>query len=237
MRKVLEINAEDITPLAEAVLQGQGVPPGSKVNNRTSDITREALSRFQVLSRPLGLTMEVSREQFQPVFRGEGKNAPSTPLEDIYPDAHSLVLFAVTLGESLCNEISRLFDTNEYALGSMLDAAASEGAELLANEVEKCFRQYLLKSGRLDTNDAVMQFSPGYCGWHISAQRKLFEALNPGEIGITLNDSFLMQPLKSISGVIIAGPKEIFEFEDSFDFCSECRTRSCLERLQALKKQ
>jgi hypothetical protein len=79
-----------------------------------------------------------------------------------------------------------------------------------------------------------MRFSPGYCGWHVSGQKKLFAALEPEEIGITLTPSCLMKPLKSISGVIIAGDVDIFQFEDAFAFCGECSTHVCRERLAAL---
>jgi hypothetical protein len=79
-----------------------------------------------------------------------------------------------------------------------------------------------------------MRFSPGYCGWHVTGQKKLFAALHPEEIDITLTPSCLMKPLKSISGVIIAGDMEIFRFDDSFAFCAECSTHVCRERLATL---
>jgi hypothetical protein len=237
MRKVIEVKPEQVTPPAEAVLKGQGVPSDGNANERTVSLVREALSRLQVLSQPAGLVMEVSKEQFRPVFDGRGDNAAESPLEGIFQSAHSCALFAVTLGETVCAEICRLFDTTEYALGAMLDAAASETTELLAGKAQECYYDYLARSDRFGDSDGIMQFSPGYCGWHISAQAQLFETLVPDEIGITLNESFLMRPIKSISGVIIAGEKKIFQFDDSFEFCTECRTRSCIERQKALRKQ
>ena len=80
----------------------------------------------------------------------------------------------------------------------------------------------------------VLRYSPGYCGWHISGQRRLFDYLDPGQIGITLRESFLMDPLKSVSGVLIAGPREIHRFTDDYDFCDQCDTRGCRQRLRAL---
>jgi hypothetical protein len=80
----------------------------------------------------------------------------------------------------------------------------------------------------------MMRFSPGYCGWDLTAQRGLFEALQPAEIGITLSESCLMRPLKSISGVFIAGEKGIFVFDDVFSFCGECATHECRDRITAL---
>jgi len=49
-----------------------------------------------------------------------------------------------------------------------------------------------------------------------------------------LLDSFLMKPLKSVSGVIVVGEKEIHDFEDSYPFCSQCRSHSCRDRIRKL---
>jgi hypothetical protein len=43
-----------------------------------------------------------------------------------------------------------------------------------------------------------------------------------------------MEPLKSVSGVIVAGQKDIHNFPISYQFCSDCDTRSCRHRLRAL---
>jgi hypothetical protein len=116
----------------------------------------------------------------------------------------------------------------------MLDAAASEGTEMAAAMLESSYREWLEESGTIDPAHGVLRFSPGYCGWHISGQGKLFEYLEPGEIGISLGSSYLMQPLKSITGVIVTGPRDIFMFDDDYPFCVDCRDRSCRERINAL---
>jgi len=116
----------------------------------------------------------------------------------------------------------------------MLDSVASAGVEKAADIVETKFLESLMTKGTVDKETVVMRYSPGYCGWHVSGQRKLFEYLKPSRIGIVLRDSFLMEPLKSVSGVLIAGKKEIHIFEDNYPFCSECETHSCQERIRAL---
>ena len=41
--------------------------------------------------------------------------------------------------------------------------------------------------------------------------------------------------LKSITGVIVAGPAAIHSFDDDFAFCSECRTRGCRKRIREVR--
>jgi cobalamin-dependent methionine synthase I len=145
-----------------------------------------------------------------------------------------LSLFAVTLGDAVSNQIDELFKTNEFALGSMLDSAASVAAENVADVVQDRVFDMFMEEKKNHGKTGIMRFSPGYCGWHMSGQRKLFEFLQPEDIGITLLDSYLMKPLKSISGVMVVGGKNIFVFEDSYAFCSQCSSHSCRDRIRTL---
>lgn len=237
MRKIVDIPIDKVIPSSNAVLKDQGIPNGVTSDERITRLVEESISIYKDLSKPAGITMEITKNDFKAVYHGEGRNDDETPVDNIYKSSNSLALFAVTIGNDICEEINRLFSKREFALGSMLDSAASEGTEIAAQVVEKYYHDFLKEKNRFHSSSGVMRFSPGYCGWHLSAQKKLFEFLNPGEIGIGLGESFLMIPLKSISGVIIAGPKEIFKFDDSYPFCSSCDTHSCRERIKAVFKQ
>lgn len=237
MRTITPISVEAALPTVRAVLEAQGIPHFQQNNDRTKSLAREAITLFQEKAKPIGILMEVPKDQFTHMFYGEGRNENESPVAPISQASTTLALFAVTIGEAICKEISNLFQTNDFALGSMLDAAASEGTEITAQVVETFYRKHLKETGKLSSRDGILRFSPGYCGWHISGQRKLFDALQPAEIGITINDSFLMQPLKSISGIIIAGEKETFYFDDTFSFCKDCADHSCRERIQTIMDQ
>lgn len=81
----------------------------------------------------------------------------------------------------------------------------------------------------------VQYYSPGHCGWHISGQEKLFQALRPEEMGIAINPSWAMKPFKSISGILVVGSMEIHRFKPIFSFCKQCKEKKCLERLKILE--
>ena len=80
----------------------------------------------------------------------------------------------------------------------------------------------------------ALSYSPGYCGWNIDAQKKLFSFLKPQQIGISLNESCLMTPLKSVTGVLVYGNKSIHQFDNSFSFCFNCKVQSCIERIERI---
>ena len=81
---------------------------------------------------------------------------------------------------------------------------------------------------------AVLPYSPGYCGWNVTGQRALFAQLEPGELGLTLNESCLMYPVKSVSGVLVLAPIGAHGFSPAFPCCSTCTTLDCQERAAAL---
>ena len=234
MQRIFHIPVAEVVPSVRSLLSGQGIPRWVQPDERTRQLAYDALALYKEKARPQAILAELSTDRFQDVFEGEGLNEDESPVHSILPMSDDLALFAVTMGEDVSHEISGMFERSDFALASMLDAAASEGAELTAEVLEDIYRQHLGEQGRFNRRQGTLRFSPGYCGWHITGQKRLFAALQPGEIGIALNESCLMSPIKSISGVIISGLKAIFEFEDVFSFCGGCPTHTCRERVKAL---
>jgi hypothetical protein len=113
----------------------------------------------------------------------------------------SAALFLCTAGEEI-GEKSRIFMNGRDLLrGYIYDVIGSEiveaAAELMQDELEK----KMAESGRKITN----RFSPGYCGWDVAEQHKLFNLMNDNFCGIRLSPSSLMEPVKSVSGIIGIG--------------------------------
>jgi hypothetical protein len=209
---------------------------GQELRPAIRETLAEAMAVYLKLAAPIGVAADTTPQDFQRVFEGEGRNAPDTPLGRIFPKAQRLVLYAATIGPVVEQRISELFTEHKYDLGYLLDAVASEAADRAGGQVERCYVRGPnddVGMTNVRTSDFGLRtsrgrrYGPGYCGWHVSGQRRLFEALNPDEIGITLNDSYLMQPLKSVSGVIVIGKPEIHQFAPEFEFCSDCRAREC----------
>jgi len=230
----VQFTATEVAPDRDAVLEHQGIPVGTSVKDHIEELYQQAVELLAETISPAGIMCDISAEDFAGVYEGDGRNDGKTPVGDMFARADHLALFVVTLGERTCSEITERFAANDFAIACMLDAAASIAADQLAETIEGRFGQELADRGWTPDHGGVLRYSPGYCGWHISGQKKLFEFLDPGKIGVTLRDSFLMEPLKSVSGVIIAGPREIHKFPINFGFCKQCKTRSCRQRLRAL---
>ncbi|MBD9091017.1 MAG: methionine synthase [Bacteroides oleiciplenus] len=103
----------------------------------------------------------------------------------------------------------------EYIADSIGSVIAEACGTLLAKELET-------ESELFHT----LPYSPGYCGWNICEQQKLFSFFPPEPCGIVLSDSFLMSPVKSISGFIGLGK----ELRPQPYRCEICNNKQCYKR-------
>ena len=104
----------------------------------------------------------------------------------------------------------------------MADAIASQTVELAIDKVQCHLENELMTFGLKTTN----RYSPGYCGWHVSEQQKLFSLLPDSFCDITLTESSLMMPIKSVSGIIGIGPHV-----KKIDYtCRLCDLKDCVYR-------
>ena len=237
MKETFELTAASLAPERSLALACQGLPADVRLPDRVQRLTDAALELYSSLARPRGTYVEVSQEEFGQIYPGEGRNASRTPLEVVSPRAAGLALFTVTLGDAVCQMIRELFDANEPALAYALDSIASERADTAASLAGTRFLDALLASGRVGPGARVLTYSPGYCGWDVTGQKRLFDHLDPEPIGVTLNDSCLMQPLKSVSGVVVAGDPGIHDFDNDYDFCDECTSYACRERIASVLRR
>jgi hypothetical protein len=225
MRDRVTWTPAEAAPSREAVLALQGIPPRG-ASARTDELLDRALAIHLERAEPRAIVDAITREEFAQVYRGAGRNAPQTPLESIVPRADGLALFVATVGAPVASRIRELFAANEPALAAMLDSVASAAADRLADLLAA-------RAAATRTSDRVrvLAYSPGYCGWHVSGQGALFATLRPEEIGVTLNTSFLMEPLKSVSGVLVTAAPEVHRFAPAYPFCADCRDKPCRARM------
>ena len=235
MREIVRFTNHEARPEVREVLRAQDLPEEDALAPRIRGLLDGAMSAYLALAEPRAVVEELPAERFAAVLAPLGLADEALVVGRVYPRAEGLALFVATLGEAVSARIRHLFDAEELAEGYMLDAVASAGADLLADRLAERYRHTLAGRGLADAR--VLPYSPGYCGWPTRGQRPLFDALRPGEIGVTLNDSCLMSPIKSVSGVLVAGPGEAHRFRPDFPFCDDCRTHECGPRMASVLKK
>ncbi len=230
MPEIINPVIDEVLPSKEDVLKFQDVKNIDDIPSILIDSLDSAMTVLKEESKPIAIIKECSKSNFTNIYLGAGNNATDSPLPHIIEQAEKLHLFALTIGEKVSEEISKHFDQNEFPIGSFIDSGASLTADniagVLESRIQRAFPNYA----------STLAYSPGYCGWHVSGQKKLFQFLKPDKIGITLNDSCLMTPLKSVSGVLVSGPSAIHIFNSNYSFCEECTTYSCKIRMHSITK-
>ena len=134
--------------------------------------------------------------------------------------------FVATIGSSMEEWARNLLKHDDPALGYIADVAASAAAEAVTNLLHDHIGERMLSRGLKITN----RYSPGYCNWSVSEQHLLFSLLPENFCGVTLSESALMHPIKSVSGIIGIGPD--VKWRDYI--CDRCGVKDCTYRAKRL---
>ena len=134
----------------------------------------------------------------------------------------SLAIFLCTAGGEIGIRSRKAMQERDMLRGYIYDVIGSEAveaaADLMQDDLEKAAKSIGLKI----TN----RYSPGYCDWNVAEQHKLFELMPHNFCGIRLTDSALMDPVKSVSGIIGIGENVRFNPYT----CGMCDMKDCIYR-------
>jgi hypothetical protein len=133
-----------------------------------------------------------------------------------------IAVFLCTAGYGIQKLSQRLMSAGDPFTAFVADTVGSLVVERAMDRVQDALAAALLPHGLRVTN----RYSPGYCGWKVDEQQKLFRLLPPGFCGVSLSDSSLMQPTKSVSGVIGVGAT----VRRNPYTCNLCEMEHCLYR-------
>lgn len=118
------------------------------------------------------------------------------PSKNLYKNLNNCseaYIMAVTTGINVDRLLAKLNIVSQ-AEHFITDALSSAAVESFCDYVSDILKQNL---------DCAPRFSPGYGDVSIEFQKPLLKRLNAGEcIGITLNSSYLMTPMKSITAIM-----------------------------------
>ena len=108
------------------------------------------------------------------------------------------ILFGATVGVGLDRLISK-YSKLSPAKALMFQAIGAERIETLCN----AFCEEKNKEYQMQGKSLCPRFSPGYGDLELTLQKDLFRILNlPKNIGLTLNESMLMSPSKSVTAIV-----------------------------------
>jgi hypothetical protein len=141
-------------------------------------------------------------------------------------NSEKAALFVCTIGRGMETWSKRLASEGDVPLSFLVDTVASVAEEQAVDVLHDHIEKQMQRQGLKITN----RYSPGYCNWSVSEQHLLFSFFPANFCGITLTESALMVPIKSVSGIIGIG-KDVQRMDYICDNCSvkDCTYRKILD--------
>ncbi len=135
------------------------------------------------------------------VSLGDSLVFSSKTISYILSDCKWGAIYVATIGSDLGEEMSRLLKKEEVLEATILDAIGTEAVAQTLYKLQDAVKEIARANGC----HATIKYSPGYCDWHVSQQRILFQTIDSASVGVRLTESCMMIPLKSVSGIIGIG--------------------------------
>ena len=212
----LSINLKDVYSLMG---YGSHTP-----DDTTSELINDTLLQLESKLRPycsyvIKTGKEVNMEQIQIdglLF------TPGKIITHALVHAEYYAIFAVTLGEEFDHYSNQLKQKGDVVNVFVADSIGSVLAEACVS--------FLKDRLELESSSKKMKitnsYSPGYCDWRLSEQKKIFQLLSAINTKIDLTDSCLMIPIKSVTGIIAVGK----DVKKKFYSCDICKMKGCIMR-------
>ena len=133
-----------------------------------------------------------------------------------------VALFLCTAGHLFRRQYEAYNRQGDILEAYLVDALGSLTVENAMDRIHEALAGEMASHGLRITN----RYSPGYCNWPVTDQVNLFALVGANPTGISLNDSCLMSPIKSVSGLIGIGAKARRRAYG----CAVCQSKTCIYR-------
>jgi len=162
------------------------------------------------------------------VFTPICKLLPGRKITSLFKNATKGAFFLCTAGKKIEEASHNLMAQGKLIEGYFLDLLGSLTVEKAMDQFQEEFTKQMHNRGCSVSN----RYSPGYCDWQVADQHQLFRLFEPGCCGITLSQSALMSPVKSVSGMMGVG--KMVKYHEHH--CDHCQSNTCIYRAIKNKK-
>ena len=189
--------------------------------------------RHLTLRTPRGRTPleQRSRNQSASSHAAGARDLESSPtstfegaIGEFLAPAEYVAVFVATAGQGIEALARELREQGEELGAMVVNSVGAERAEEAETEMIRRLRVRIEPVGYA----ATLPYSPGYCGMKLTEQRTLFALFEGIDTGVTLTDSCLMRPSKSVSGLVGIGPSEAVG--EAGSPCDRCELYQCAMR-------
>ncbi len=196
----IDVDPEDVRPSPEAVARyfgGPDYPMTPETRQQVCQGIRQTVGMIQAVICYRAIPMDMIEEVYGIVL---SRGAYADMLPDRWEsDARYVAVFVGSLGsalETMCRDLAKRNSIYQSLLLDAVGTAMLDAMGLICNDMIEMHAQRMgLFSG--------CRMGPGLNGVALESQTLIFDLLGQDTAGVHLNDAFVMQPAKSISGFVI----------------------------------
>ena len=149
-------------------------------------------------------------------FKNTNLILKSKDVSELLKDCDKCVLMCATLGFNIEKNIRR-YSYNDLTKGIIVDACATTSIEEICDLIQDNILQQMSKEGK----SLTMRYRPGYGDLDISANKDILQVLDAHKrIGVTVTNTGIMIPRKSVVALIGITNKKIAKVKRTCENCS-----------------
>ncbi|WP_298368333.1 vitamin B12 dependent-methionine synthase activation domain-containing protein [uncultured Lutibacter sp.] len=141
-------------------------------------------------------------------------------------NAEFAALFTCTAGYEV-EKLSKKFNAEgDIVMSYVVDSTGS----LLVEGAMDLIYEKLKTMVSLNNLSLTNRYSPGYCDWLVKDQQNLFSFFPKGFCNVSLSETSLMSPVKSVSGIVGIGKNVKYLGY----ICDTCKNNTCVYRAKKM---
>jgi hypothetical protein len=201
LESIIFLEKISIDPPCEKIYQRLGF---KKRTTQISEIQQEETDRFiQEASFIISLKgsllrLAIKHNDGEKIILDGGLTFTSKKLSAFLHYCRETVFMAATAGSAIMGAIKEKTRQDDLAAAVVYDATASEMTDAGLDWIMDYLNQHLRREGK-----ALLprRFSAGYADFNLENQRAIYDMLQMGKIGVTINPNFILLPEKSVTAI------------------------------------
>jgi len=208
------------------VLNFMGYSDPDRARKKIRQIAEQEMPRANDFSDSWGFAFEAPlcgiRNEEILLKKGEEQIClQSSQLPKILRNADAVSILLVTAGSRITEESRRLMSEGKMTQALAVSAVGSA----MVVDLMKALTDQVFAEAQQRGYGTTLRVGPGYTGWHLDDQSKLFSFFGQDAMPITLSHGIMMEPEKSLLGMVGLNPggKQAPEIEP----CRICDLKGC----------
>jgi hypothetical protein len=207
----------------QVILAVHGYTPEKKPRPAIAELVSRVCEEAEGLAKPRAIYREFPVAQMDEnslTLENGTTFSIGQKISSLWEGSRALGIALYTIGPELEERVSTLMEAGDGMQALNLDIAGTIALGVVGYQVQHMACEKLSTKGV----EAGTWLNPGYIGWPLTDQRLIFGMLPAGSIGVTLNDSCMMIPRKSVTicaGIGVSGSSA------GFNRCRHCGVAKC----------